>query len=89
MPNPKLPADACEAFTASAPLHAQATMTPTDRAKAFCDSIGRTPPAALIDKDGGPSQEAMALCDETGLTLDWLYRGCLPPAPGEVPHHAA
>ncbi|MDO9527499.1 MAG: hypothetical protein Q7J57_18525 [Gemmobacter sp.] len=77
-------------FAARAALNAQSTQTPTARAEVFCETIGRTPPASLFDTDGGPSDEVMTLCSETGLSLDWLYRGrVLVAATGKVHHGAA
>ncbi len=51
----------------------------SDRAAYFASVLGKEPPARLLSDDGAPSPELMAFCDDTGMSLDWVFTGDLKP----------
>ena len=51
-------------------------LTPINaRLKAFAESVGDEPPAAIIKQDGSPSAALMDFRNRHGLTLDWMITG--------------
>jgi hypothetical protein len=45
------------------------------RLRDFCLIAGATPPKTMVDRHGAPTDELLAFCRETGLSLDWLFLG--------------
>ncbi len=43
------------------------------RARFFAETIGKEPPSRLLSDDGAPSHELLAFCEETGMSLDWVF----------------
>jgi transcriptional regulator with XRE-family HTH domain len=46
--------------------------------RAWCNFIGAHEPSWHVFESGGrriPLDEALKLCDRTGASLDWIYRG--------------
>ena len=41
----------------------------------YADTIGREPPARLLDQDGAPAVELLDFCRRTGASLDWIFLG--------------
>ena len=45
------------------------------RMRDFCLVTQTTAPASIVDRHGAPTDELLAFCRETGLSLDWLFLG--------------
>lgn len=45
----------------------------------FASVLGKEPPAILLADDGAPSSELMTFCNDTGMSLDWVFTGDLKP----------
>ena len=43
------------------------------RAQFFADTLGLEPPTRLIADDGAPAPELMVFCDQSGMSLDWVF----------------
>lgn len=51
--------------------------SPRDRVRYFAEIIDKEPPSPLLSDDKAPSPELMAFCQETGMSLDWVFTGDL------------
>ena len=45
------------------------------RLEVYADTIGREPPARLLDEHRAPSPELLDFCRRTGASLDWIFLG--------------
>lgn len=51
----------------------------SDRVAYFARVVGKESPTNLLSDDGAPSPELLAFCNDTGMSLDWVFTGDLKP----------